>query len=435
MAPSKECLIYYNHEENLTYEQIGQICGNSKHTVYSWFKKYGIKGKNNQVVVVPKHSKKADEKLRKYTPDSYDGISTIIDASSYQNVNSKITFECPCGTQFDRQLSYALNSTYGNVCKACRMKATSEKYSTKEYRKIFAKAHGRKVNGTRSKPEIEFEKVIRELYSGEVISSYKHEAIEFDIYIPELKLAFEYNGLAFHSEMLHYVFNTKSLSQTKWLHYYKTKKANEFGIRLIHIFEDDWNNNRDIITKKIQLLLGNPGERIFARKCEIRNVKNSDSKDFYNQTHIQGHVNASVSYGLFYDDSMVACMSFTKSGNNYTLVRYATSHTVPGGFSRLLKHFIRNNEYESIISFADLSHVHPVDNVYTKMGWTEDIILKPDYKYIENGQRVHKFLFRHKHLKTRLKKYDPEKSEYENCIENKIYRIWDCGKIRYRLAG
>ena len=129
---------------------------------------------------------------------------------------------------------------------------------------------------------------------------------------------------------------------------------------------------------------------------------------------------------------MVACMSFTKRGNDYTLTRYSTSCTVVGGFSKLLKHFVRFHDFDNLISFADLTTVDPNDNVYLRTGWIEDGFLKPDYKYIENGSRVHKFLFRHKHLMTRLKTYDPKKTEYQNCLDNKIYRIWDCGKVRYR---
>jgi len=59
--------------------------------------------------------------------------------------------------------------------------------------------------------------------------------LEIDIYISNLKLAFEFNGLYWHSEK-----NGKSSEY----HLIKTLKCFDLGIRLIHIFEDEWNVNK-----------------------------------------------------------------------------------------------------------------------------------------------------------------------------------------------
>lgn len=55
---------------------------------------------------------------------------------------------------------------------------------------------------------------------------------ELDIYIPDLKIAFEFNGLYWHSELF----------KDKNYHRNKTLKCNDVGIKLIHIWEDDWSN-------------------------------------------------------------------------------------------------------------------------------------------------------------------------------------------------
>lgn len=77
------------------------------------------------------------------------------------------------------------------------------------------------------------------------------------------------------------------------------------------------------------------------------------------------------------------------------------------------------------------------NNLYTKLGFTLDKILKPDYKYFyqkEYGfQRVHKFNFR-KHIL--LKKYKnvvltKDMTEYEMTQKLGMYRIWDCGLFKY----
>lgn len=71
---------------------------------------------------------------------------------------------------------------------------------------------------------------------------------ELDIYIPKIKLAFEYNGDYWHS----------SLNKPKYYHQIKTKLCYEMGIQLIHIYEHDWVYNKDFIKKNIiNLLNGN----------------------------------------------------------------------------------------------------------------------------------------------------------------------------------
>ena len=59
----------------------------------------------------------------------------------------------------------------------------------------------------------------------------------------------------------------------------------------------------------------------------------------------------------------------------------------------------------------------------------------PSYSYVVNGRRVHKSHFRKNKIKKmfergELKFYDSNKTEHENMIENKIYRIYDCGTMK-----
>ena len=90
-----------------------------------------------------------------------------------------------------------------------------------------------------------------------------------DIYIPSKNIAIEYNGLYWHSE---------KLGKHKDYHLDKTKLANSLGVRLIHIFEDEWKGNKDVVKNRLRHILGCVKGMIYARKCTISEI-NTDLKD------------------------------------------------------------------------------------------------------------------------------------------------------------
>ena len=49
--------------------------------------------------------------------------------------------------------------------------------------------------------EVLLMKLIDDMYDGEIIQSYKIDRKEIDVYLPELKLGFEFNGVRWHSEL------------------------------------------------------------------------------------------------------------------------------------------------------------------------------------------------------------------------------------------
>lgn len=116
-------------------------------------------------------------------------------------------------------------------------------------------------------------------------------------------------------------------------------------------------------------------------------------------------------------------------GGVYDLTRFASSCNVRGGFSKMLTYFSRNYNWSEIYTFADRRW--SVGDLYLKCGFKIDKILKPDYRYIIGDERKHKFGFRHNRLEKILESYDPSLTEHENCLNNNIHRIYDCGLIRF----
>lgn len=244
---------------------------------------------------------------------------------------------------------------------------------------------------------------------------------ELDIYIPSKNIAIEFNGLYWHSDR--YLDNN--------YHYNKWRSCHDKGVRLISIWEDDWDNKRVIVENHIKSVLGvNNQPRIYARNTIVKNINKNDARDFLNENHIQGFVGSSVYLGLFSDTSLVAIASFTKKGNDYLLSRYATSCSVIGGHSKLVSYFEKNYSYNKLITFADRTFSN--GDLYRQTGWVVDGEVPADYYYIVDNVRFHKFGFR----KERFKKdpnliFETGKTESELAVLNRLDRIWDAGKVRF----
>ena len=121
----------------------------------------------------------------------------------------------------------------------------------------------------------------------------------------------------------------------------------------------------------------------------------------------------------------------------WELSRFATDyHYVCCGVGgKIFKHFIQEYDPGEVVSFADRRWTVSSDNnLYTKLGFELDEILRPDYKYYlysgGNNKRIHKMSL---NKKTLSRKYGLNKklTESEMAKELGYDRIWDCGLFRY----
>ena len=200
-----------------------------------------------------------------------------------------------------------------------------------------------------------------------------------------------------------------------------------------------WFNNLDIIKSQINNWLKLTKIKIHARKCEVKQIVYTEEyKDFLNNNHIQGFFASKLIYGLYYKDQLVSLMCFDKkegrlnmSGKEWNLNRFCNllNHQVIGGASKLLNHFIKENNPKRVISYADKDWSN--GNLYFTLGFNLLSESKPDYKYIVDGIRKSKQNF----TKTKLSKMGHDISLTESQImENLgINRIYDCGKMKFEL--
>lgn len=265
----------------------------------------------------------------------------------------------------------------------------------------------------------------QELINGEIIQSDRSQITpyELDIYIPSHNLALELNGLYWHSE--------KSGRRDKNYHIYKTRKCSEKGIRLIHIFEDEWINKQEIVKSIIKNKLKLNKNKIYAKKCIIKDIDIKQSEDFLNNNHIKGFIQSGINIGLFYNNELIALLSVEKSNFNknydWEILRFCTilDTTVVDGFSKLLKYFILNNP-GSIITYSDLRY--STGKFYLDNGFKFLHTSKPNYFYLKNSfERLSRNEFNKNKLSQILENFDPNLSEWNNMRMNGYDRIWDCG--------
>jgi len=239
--------------------------------------------------------------------------------------------------------------------------------------------------------------------------------------------------------------NTQQILGSK--NYFKQMKEYfaEKSITLLIIFEDEWIKNRLLVIDKIQHYM-NQSEKttIYARKCEIQEIGVTDKNSFLNANHIQGTCVSQINLGAFHDGKLVAVMTFSKprilmnkkeqAGGVYELARFATDvqYRIPGIASKLLKHFQRNYNYSEIYSYADRRWSD--GNLYEVLGFEKTIVNPPNYHYIINNQRKHRWGYRKDALKEKFpERYNKELTEYQNMLEMGYDRIWDSGSIKYAI--
>lgn len=251
---------------------------------------------------------------------------------------------------------------------------------------------------------------------------------ELDIYVDSAKVAVEANGVYWHSE---------AAGKRQHAHAEKHVAARQLGIQLIQVWEDDWADRRQIVERMLAHKLGVSTEpRIAARSTVARAATTAEARKFLEANHIQGFTGATHHLALEHEGKMVALMSLKRTGKpgELRLERYATSAHVLGGQSKLIRFAERElPEWTYLLTFAD--HEVSDGSLYERTGWVKDAEIPADYKYVVNGRRVHKFNYRLKRFRDDpTLMFEEGMSERELAALNKLPRVWDSGKDRYRYT-
>lgn len=347
-------------------------------------------------------------------------LATIVCAGSTQYVE----WQCPvCGHQWAAAPAYR---TYGGTgCPVCNRKSPSRK--EQDLANTLRKLGLDIITGDRT------------------ILPRKQE---LDILIPDKSIAIEFNGCRWHSEIS---------GKPKSYHKDKLDACAAAGIRLVFIWEDDWDLRRNVVIRSLAHKLNcidelpavlpetynaKAWQTAYARKLHIKEITNREAMAFLEYNHIQGATILSRTFALIDNDDDIrallglrsprACARMNRPDGTWEIQRYATLGLIPGGFTRLLTAAERalGNELVRWVSFAaaDISD----GGLYRNAGFYVDHEIPPNYKYVGNRNHWTREP-QEKYQKANIAKlkdfmFDNDWTEHEAMLANNMYRIYDAGK-------
>lgn len=336
------------------------------------------KCKNNKISVSEtKTTEKFVLEARKVHGDKYDYSKT-----EYLSAKDKVCIVCPEHGDFWQEASSHIS---GCGCPKC--------------------------NHIISKAETEIAEYVRSLYDGEVITNCRNmlaEHKELDIYIPSLKVAFEYDGMIWHSDRYRVDAN---------YHLKKTEECANKGIKLYHIFEYEWINRQEIVKDKIKHIIGvNYNEYNHTGDYKIIKVNEEEAKEFNERYNLQGHITSSLYIGMHYNNELKSMLSLQKeTDNKWKIVRFTNSVNNNFIVNIIIDYFIDKYNPNKIEAYEDRRWVaDPNDGIYCRMGFEFVDTIPPDYSYTK-GQNDY-----------------INKEKLKDCrLSNDYYRIYDCGQYKY----
>ena len=226
---------------------------------------------------------------------------------------------------------------------------------------------------------------------------------EIDIYFPDYKLGIEYDGLYWHTEKY----------KKKNYHLNKTIDCEKAGIKLLHVFEDEWLNKKEVVKSIIKDELGLVTNYILSEECLVGEIVSIEATDFLKNNYIMDIGETEFNLGLFYNDELVSVMCF----NDNELVAFSNKidYHVISGADKLLKHFIEIYKPKLITTVIDRRY--PQNQLFESLGFKLKEYTEPNCWYYERDENS---------------KYHRFKDDIL-IDKSKSYKIHDCGCAKFEM--
>ena len=280
-----------------------------------------------------------------------------------------------------------------------------------------------KKSGT-SQMEKEILEYVNFIYGGKVITNTRKVLgnMELDIYMPDRGVAIEFDGLYWHAEEKH----------LEGYHVAKTNRCMELGIRLLHVFEDEWLSRRGAIESVIADAIGIKGVEMDANECEIRKISCTVASEFYiENSPLYGGRKTRMNYGMFHGNELVYAMSFSTSKFNssfkYQLVSLASKKSchIQGAERKIIDEFKKEHQSKSIVFYSDRRYLSREQLYFIGMKYLKSTHV--NYYWTHSQKRFSRNQVVHHVIDIVGEGYNPNLSVEENMVFAGWKKIFDCG--------
>ena len=262
-----------------------------------------------------------------------------------------------------------------------------------------------------------------------------NKLMELDLYVPNMNLAFEYNGSLWHGE---------KFKKNNDYHLTKFRLCEDKGIHLFSIFDKDWFEHKDKIKSLIKDFVL-PKVKVFGRNTVIKQVPLKEAKEFYNTYHLKNNDNSyTISYGLYHKGVLISCMSFSKpkfgkqKGIEWDLSRYCTrfGYVVLGGAKKLFTEFLKEYKPSSIVTYSDNDYF--TGNIYRELGFSFVSYTDIPYYWAKDNtfltrQQCQVKVLKEKYPELYQDSVNEKASNKEDYIMHKLgyYKVYRCGNKKW----
>jgi hypothetical protein len=217
---------------------------------------------------------------------------------------------------------------------------------------------------------------------------------ELDVYIPEYNLAIECNGTFWHST---------TINKNTNYHYNKSKLCEEKGIRLIHIFEYEWNNQRQrlILENIIRDALNKNTYNINIKECTYVLDNSQTISKFLRHNCILDNIEYNDTICIYHKDNLLAVLPIVITNYNidviiccnklgYSLYGDLTDifKYIRKTFNKPVRYFVHNNYFcsENVCSISNIKYL------CDKISYTTKIMDNKEFRIFNAGIKEYLYL-------------------------------------------
>lgn len=151
---------------------------------------------------------------------------------------------------------------------------------------------------------------------------------EVDVYVPDLRVGFEFNGVYYHSDEF----------VPKEYHADKFHAAQSNGIRLIQVWEDDWRDRRRVVESIVLRALKSHVAVVDNASLTTVRVSKAQVRNFLAENSLERYIPKTDHLALTDIKGCIrAVMLFSVAETRCVINVYTTYGVVEGGFSALLE--------------------------------------------------------------------------------------------------